>query len=91
RRELEGTGKDLEKVAHIDVSGLHPRVSQVKLTAMCEFNNPLCGKDGATYTFGEQKGGSPQVLDELEKGMRNYRDVMIRELGIDPDKIPGSG
>lgn len=90
-RELEGTGKDLEKVVHIDISGLHPRVSQVKLTAMCDVNNPLCGKDGATYTFGEQKGGSPLVLDELERGMRNYRDVMIRELGIDPDKIPGSG
>jgi len=52
-RELEGTGKDLEKVMHIDISGLHPRVSQVKLTAMCDVNNPLCGKDGATYTFGE--------------------------------------
>ncbi|WP_313154848.1 glycerate kinase family protein [Lacrimispora sp.] len=90
-RELEGTGKDLEKVAHIDISGLHPRVSEVKLTAMCDVNNPLCGKDGATYTFGEQKGGTPQVLDELEKGMRNYRDVIIRELGIDPDKMPGSG
>lgn len=90
-RELEGTGKDLEKVAHIDSSGLHPRISKVKVTAMCDVNNPLCGKDGATYTFGKQKGGSPQVLDELERGMQNYRDVMIRELGIDPDHMPGSG
>ncbi|WP_349947647.1 glycerate kinase [Lacrimispora sp. BS-2] len=90
-RELEGTGKDLGNVAHIDISGLHPRVSEVKLTAMCDVNNPLCGKDGATYTFGEQKGGTPQVLDELEKGMQNYRDVLIRELGIDPDNMPGSG
>lgn len=90
-RELEGTGKDLEKVAHIDISGLHPRIYQVKLTAMCDVNNPLCGKDGATYTFGKQKGGSPQVLDELERGMQNYRDVIVREFGIDPDEMPGSG
>jgi glycerate kinase len=90
-RELEGRGKDLAKVAHIDISGLHPRVSKVKLTAMCDVNNPLCGKDGATYTFGEQKGGTPQALEELEKGMENYREVMIREFGVDPDKIPGSG
>lgn len=90
-RELEGMGKDLEKVVHIDISGLHPRVSQVKLTAMCDVTNPLCGKDGATYTFGQQKGGTPEILHKLEKGMENYRDVIIRELGIDPDKIPGSG
>ncbi len=90
-RELEGTGRDLEKVAHIDSSGLHPLISKVKMTAMCDVNNPLCGKDGATYTFGKQKGGSPQVLDELEIGMQNYRDVMIRELGINPDHMPGSG
>lgn len=31
------------------------------------------------------------MLDELERGMQNYRDVMIREFGIDPDEMPGSG
>lgn len=90
-KELEGRGKDLGKVVHIDTSGLHPRISQVKVTVMCDVNNPLCGEKGATYTFGKQKGGSPQVLDELEKGMENYRDVIIREMGIDPDGMPGSG
>ena len=90
-RELEGTGKDLEQVAHIDITGLHPRIGQVKLTAMCDVNNPLCGKDGATYTFGAQKGGSSLVLKELERGMENYRKVILREFGIDPNEIPGSG
>ena len=90
-RELEGTGKDLEQVAHIDITGLHPRIGQVKLTAMGDVNNPLCGKDGATYTFGAQKGGSSLVLKELERGMENYRKVILREFGIDPNEIPGSG
>ena len=67
------------------------RIAQAKFTVMCDVNNPLCGKNGATYTFGKQKGGSPKALDELEAGMQNYRDVLIRELGINPDKIPGSG
>ncbi len=43
-RELEGTGRDLEKVAHIDSSGLHPLISKVKMTAMCDVNNPYVGK-----------------------------------------------
>ena len=89
--ELEGRGGDLAKVAHIDCSGMDARIPQVTFTAMCDVNNQLCGKDGATYTFGKQKGGTPEVLDELEKGMQNYRDVIIREFGINPDEMPGSG
>ena len=53
------------------------RIHDTKFTVMCDVNNLLCGKDGATYTFGKQKGGTPDVLDELERGMQNYRDVII--------------
>ena len=88
---LEGRGEDLEKVAHIDMSGLDPAVQKAHFTVMCDVTNPLCGPDGATYTFGKQKGGTPEILNRLEKGMQNYRDVIIREFGINPDEIQGSG
>ena len=88
---LEGRGENLEKVAHIDMSGLDPAVQKAHFTVMCDVTNPLCGPDGATYTFGKQKGGTPEILDRLEKGMQNYRDVIIREFGINPDEIQGSG
>lgn len=89
--ELSGKGEDLIRVSAIDVSGLDPRLSHVKLTVMCDVNNPLCGPDGAAYTFGKQKGGTPSVLDQLEKGMENYREIIIQEFGINPDEIAGSG
>ena len=90
-RGLEGRGADLESVAEIDISGLDPRISGSRITVMCDVTNPLCGPDGATYTFGAQKGGTPEVLDRLERGMRNYRDVIRRQFGIDPDTIRGGG
>ncbi|MBE5975117.1 MAG: glycerate kinase [Paenibacillaceae bacterium] len=89
--ELNGRGEDLIRVSSIDTSGLDPRLNQVKLTVMCDVNNPLCGPDGAAYTFGKQKGGTPPVLDQLENGMINYRNIMIQKFGINPDEIPGSG
>ena len=58
---------------------------------MCDVTNPLCGESGATYTFGKQKGGTPEILDELEKGMCNYRDILFRQFGINMDNVPGSG
>ena len=89
--ELEGKGSDLEKVRTIDTSGLDSRVKQTKFTVMCDVTNPLCGKDGATYTFGKQKGATPEIQDRLEKGMQNYRDIIISTFGINPDEIAGSG
>ena len=88
---LEGKGSELEKVAHIDTAGIPENVKNARFTVMCDVTNPLSGPDGATYTFGKQKGGTPEILDRLEKGMENYRSVIIREFGIDPNETPGAG
>ena len=90
-RELEGVGKDLEKVCTIDASALDQRWKQVKLTVLCDVKNPLCGENGATCTFASQKGATPQMVDGLEHGMQNYRDVLKRQFGADPDGLPGAG
>ena len=90
-KELAGAGEDLEKVSSIDMSGLDPRVKETTFTIMCDVTNPLCGKDGATYTFGAQKGATPEIADRLEKGMCNYRDVIRAKFDIDPDQIRGAG
>jgi len=89
--ELEGRGEDLEKVAAIDVSTLDRRIASAKLTVMCDVTNPLCGENGATYTFGAQKGATPEIQARLEAGMVNYRDVIRRQFGVDPDAIQGTG
>ena len=89
--ELEGKGADLTKVAKIDVSGMDPRIKETKFTVMCDVTNPLCGPDGATYTFGKQKGGTPEILDQLEAGMQRYRDLLKEQFGIDCDQIKGAG
>ena len=88
---LEGFGRDLERIAKMDVSGLDSRVKDTKITVMCDVTNPLCGRDGATYTFGAQKGGTPEILGRLEAGMQNYRRHIIEQFGIDPDQIQGGG
>ena len=88
---LEGKGSELEKVADIDMSGLDKRAQSARFTVMCDVTNPLCGKDGATRTFGRQKGATPEIMDRLEKGMCRYRDVIIEKFGVNPDEIPGAG
>lgn len=89
--ELSGCGGDLIKIRSIDRSGMDPRLRDTHVTVMCDVRNPLCGENGATRTFGKQKGGTPEILDELEAGMENYRELLRREFGIDMDEEPGAG
>lgn len=88
---LTGYGEDLGKVADIDLSGLHPAAAEAEFTVMCDVTNPLTGPDGATYTFGRQKGGTPEILDRLETDMVSYAKQLFEKTGIEADKIAGAG
>ncbi|MDW2799284.1 glycerate kinase [Clostridium boliviensis] len=89
--QLTGYGKDLGSVDRIDISGLHPAVKETEFTVMCDVMNPLTGQNGATYTFGKQKGGTPEVLKRLETDMKSYAGKLLELTGIDVDQIKGTG
>ena len=89
--ELKGCGNDLERVCGIDLSGLDERLSNSNINAMSDVTNPLCGKNGATHTFGPQKCSENRDLERLEKGMQNYKEILKFKTGTDPDKIRGAG
>lgn len=89
--ELTGFGKDLGKIAAIDISGLHPAIPETEFTVMCDVTNPLTGPDGATYTFGKQKGGTPEILDRMEQDMKQYAGLLHDLSGIDVDPMAGAG
>lgn len=88
---LEGVGADLERVASLDFAQLDARLATIPLTVMCDVDNPLTGAYGATYTFGPQKGATPEMLERLEVGMRNYALVLASAVdGLDV-AAPGMG
>lgn len=90
-RELTGFGKDLGNVVQIDISGMHPAVKAAEFTVMCDVTNPLTGPDGATYTFGRQKGGTPEILDRLERDMIKYAALLHKVTGVNADRMAGAG
>lgn len=90
-QELTGCGENLIKISTIDISGLDSRIAETTFTVMCDVNNPLCGEHGATFTFGKQKGGTPEILKELEQGMLNYREILLKQFGVDANTVAGAG
>lgn len=90
-QELEGYGRDLISVKSIDTTGLDSRLGDCAISVMCDVTNPLCGPSGATHTFGPQKGATPDIVEFLEQGMCNYRDVIKTQFNVDCDSIKGTG
>ena len=84
-------GGELINVASVDDSGLDKRLASASITIMCDVNNPLTGENGATYIYGPQKGADKEKLEELEKGMKSFENILNDYAGYDVSHIPGAG
>jgi len=90
-RELPPGGAALADLAQIDVAGLDPRVRETEFVVACDVDNPLCGPRGASRVFGPQKGATPAMIDELDRALARYAQVIRRDLGVDVADRPGAG
>lgn len=84
-------GAALAALDRIDLSGLDPRVHDVKVLVACDVNNPLCGPSGATHVYGPQKGADARMVRELDAALDRYADILKRDLGKDVCDVPGAG
>ena len=89
--ELPQGGGSLEQLETIDVSGLNKRVKDVRIEVACDVNNPLLGERGAARIFGPQKGATPAMVEQLERGLSKLAEKMAEQLGQDIKDIPGAG
>ncbi|HHY85601.1 MAG TPA: glycerate kinase [Verrucomicrobia bacterium] len=90
-RELPEGGGALGRLSRIDLSGLDPRLKAVSVEAACDVTNPLYGRDGAAYVYGPQKGATPEMVKQLDAGLRRLASVVKRDLRKDVAMTPGAG
>ena len=90
-RPLLAGAAALVHLARIDLAALDPRLRRVEVVALVDVQNPLCGPDGASRIYGPQKGADQLAVEELERALVNYADIVARDLGIGVAAIPGGG
>ncbi|HXZ05712.1 MAG TPA: glycerate kinase [Ktedonobacteraceae bacterium] len=90
-REISRGGAALATLAHISTTGLDPRLQQCTVDVACDVNNPLCGPMGASAVYGPQKGATPEMVEELDKALAHYAQIIEKELGLSIQNIPGAG
>lgn len=88
---LAGNGGSLSYVARIDASEVRKDVLDSEFIIACDVDSPFCGPSGAAYVYGPQKGADPQMVKELDSGLKNFSDVIRRNLGTDVSDMPGAG
>ncbi|GLC88974.1 glycerate kinase family protein [Lysinibacillus piscis] len=90
-KELGFGGGELGKLATIDLAHLDARLKDITIDVACDVNTPLCGKYGASYMFGPQKGATPQMVTLLDDNLRHYADSIKRQLNKDIIDVQGAG
>jgi glycerate kinase len=89
--ELARGGAALSQLASVDLSGRHPRLGECTIQVACDVDNPLCGPNGASCTYGPQKGATPEMVEELDAALRRFGDVIETQLGTAVLDVPGAG
>lgn len=69
-------GKDISNIHTVDVTALIKWQSEVEIKVASDVNNPLCGKRGATYVYGPQKGLFSSNLEQFDQAMDRYGSIL---------------
>jgi glycerate 2-kinase len=89
--DLPGGGAALLDLRAVDVRSIDPRVGRTRFTVATDVDNPLVGPEGAAAVYGPQKGADDSDVERLELGLRQYADVIERDLGVAVAEVPGAG
>ncbi|UBM60884.1 glycerate kinase [Marinilongibacter aquaticus] len=62
-----------------------------RLYVVSDVKNPLYGPNGAAYVYARQKGADEEMIERLDRGLRNFAAVIKRDLGVSVDELEGGG
>ena len=89
--EIVPCGKALAEIARIDDSGVIEELKECRFVVACDVTNPLYGPNGAAHVFAPQKGATPQMVEQLDDGLRNFARVVREYNGLCVDFVEGAG
>ncbi len=88
---LKQGGINLLKLKKIDDSEVYDKIKNVKFRVAVDVLNPLCGPEGASFTYAPQKGASKKDLPKLDKALKRLAEVVKEKYNIDIENLPGAG
>lgn len=84
-------GQNLSLVKEIRTDKVDPRLMETNFEVACDVINQLYGEDGAAYIFGPQKGATPEEIELLDQGLKDFNEVLIKTFNKDINDMYGAG
>jgi glycerate 2-kinase len=89
--EIKFGGIELRNLKYINFENLDERIKECNIKVACDVENPLVGEFGATKIFGAQKGGNSDQLENLEKALIHYGNLVKKATGLDVNNTKKAG
>lgn len=90
-QEFIPTGGTLSQIYKIDMNNIYSKIKDVEFISMCDVDNSLCGKLGASAVFAPQKGADEDMVKLLDEGLAHLAKIIKRDLHIEVKDIKGAG
>ena len=85
------TGATLDKITAFNTENTDILLKDVEITAMCDIDNPLYGKNGAAYIFAPQKGADSEMVAVLDEKLKYIASFTEKQTGNNYYDIKGAG
>lgn len=85
------TGGTLDKITRICNNEVIEKFKHVKITVMCDVDNPMYGPKGAAYVFAPQKGADEEMAQRLDDNLRHLSNLMQNQLKMNVAEVAGAG
>ena len=84
-------GQALSKIHTIKSDKVNKNIYLCNFKIACDVTNPLYGENGATYTYGPQKGVTEDIKETLDQGMTHFALQTATHFGLNHALTPGAG
>ena len=87
----EQIGRGCESLIKVNKIKIPEYLNKIKFRVAYDVSNHLLGINGATKTYSEQKGATLNQIEELEKNIFHFSQIVKKDLNIDITKVKGGG
>jgi glycerate kinase len=85
------TGNTLRDVRAVRVNPVFFKKEGIRISALCDVDNPLYGPQGAARVFGPQKGASVKEIELFDEGAKHLSQIFAKAGGARLNAIRGTG
>ncbi len=85
------SGQHLPLIEKINLEPIHKNFKDLRLTGLVDVRVQLLGEFGSARFFGPQKGATPSMVEELERGMTHFEKILSETSGTVLKNQRGAG